>query len=105
MLCLLMLWLKISNFQSLDEEIESLFLLEIKRQDDTLDLYKLQYSSNPILDVEIIKMNNLELVDVLKRLNKMILKKEFPNYILKEIISFKNYLISKYFSSSVSNSV
>lgn len=105
-----MLFLKISNFQSLDEEIESLFLIEIKTDNNTmgekhkcfsptLDLYKLRYSSNPILDVEIIKLNNVELGNVLKRLNKMIIKKEFPNYILKEIINFKNYLISNFFHS------
>lgn len=94
-----MLFLKISNFQSLDEEIESLFLIEIKTDNNTLDLYKLRYSSNPILDVEIIKLNNLELGNVLKRLNKMIIKKEFPNYILKEIINFKNYLINNFFHS------
>jgi hypothetical protein len=42
-------------------------------------------------------MNDIRLDKVLHSLNKMILKKEYPYYILHEISKFKDYLMEKFF--------
>ena len=57
---------KILKYEYKKETVESYFKISINNND-----YELVYPSNPLVDVDILKLNNMEISTVIHKLNKI----------------------------------
>lgn len=97
--------LKLDRYIYLEDELESLIIFKIVKNNEIIDLKKIQYPCNPLLDVELLNLRNKHLIKVIKKLNNIIINKNYSNKNLSPIIDFRKNIIKNYFSEFISQSI
>ena len=82
----------LDNYVFMEDEIESLIVFKIYYKNDMIDIIKINYTCNPLLDVDLMNLRDLDLVSVIKKLNKMILGKQYSSKHNQAILNFRNTL-------------
>jgi hypothetical protein len=85
--------IKITGYEFLKDTIESSIILSINNNDNTM-LYNLKYPSNPLVDCEILSLNNKKIQVVLNKLTRIIRDEEYSDKTLNSLKKFKSWLIN-----------
>lgn len=85
--------IKITGYEFLKDTIESSIVLSINNNDNTI-LYNLKYPSNPLVDCEILSLNNKKIQVVLNKLTRIIRDEEYSDKTLNSLKNFKSWLIN-----------
>lgn len=88
---------KLDKYLYLENEISSLVIYKIFLNNDIVGINKISYECNPILDVELLNLNDIKLIDMIKKLHKIIINKQFKNKFLTPINNFKKELLKEYY--------
>lgn len=83
--------LNIINYTIDESTIESCFIFSL-RLDKNLFNYKLNLPSNPVLDIEILRLTELEFNEKILKLKKIIKNKEYSFKSLKSLTKFVMWL-------------
>lgn len=83
--------IKITGYEFLKDTIESSIILSINNNDNIM-LYNLIYPSNPIVDCEILSLNNKNIQFVLNKLTRIIQDEEYSDKTLISLKKLKSWL-------------
>lgn len=70
---------KITKYELLKETVESSVYIDILNNNSKVASYNLKYPSNPFLDIDILKFNDTNLNDVLKKIKKILKNKKYSH--------------------------
>ena len=84
--------LTIESYQLKKESVESEFNLSLNFTKDSKINYILKYPSNPILDCQIINLNEKSINEIVVKLINIINEDEFGITTRIELIQFKNWI-------------
>ena len=86
--------LYIAQYEFMKEEIQSSFIfhLEFNHISST---YNLRIPSNPLLDIEILKLFKNDFLKIMMKLDKIINEKTYSKITLEEINKFKQWILLK----------
>lgn len=90
-------FIKLEKYAYLEESTESLIIFKIFNQDEFVKLKKICYECNPLFDVELLNLRDLELIDAIKKIQKIIINADYKNKFLNPLIKFRNELIRDFF--------
>ena len=85
--------LTILEYNMLKETVESDFKISLSFVNNTSLYFNLKYPTNPILDCQIVNLDNQELNKVVFKFNSLIDEDEFGIVTRIELIKFKNWII------------
>lgn len=90
--------LKILKYKLLNNTVESSFMFCIKNNNKTNNEFNLKVPSSPLIDIEILNLNDLSCEDVINKINDII-KKNY--YSFKTNLALQNFL--HFITSHISN--
>lgn len=88
---------KLDRYIFLKDETKSLIIFKIFLNNDIVAIKKISYECHPILDVELLNLNDITLLDMIKKLHKIVINKQFKNRFLTCINNFKKNLLMEFF--------
>lgn len=89
--------LKLEKYLYLQDETTSIIFFKVMNNNDIVSIKKISYECNPILDIEILNLRDLNLIKAIQKLHKIYTKNEYKNKFLNSINKFKKELISDFF--------
>ena len=70
---------KITKYELLKDTVESSVSIEIWKTNTKVASHNLKYPSNPFMDIDILKFNDTNLSDVLKKIKKILKNKKYSH--------------------------